>query len=842
MNAEKYTTKVREALENAQNVARHHGQQQIDVEHLLFALVKDSQGLVPNLFSKMGAGTGPLTARLEQAINDKPRITGNVEMDKVYISNDLANVLMHAEDTAQRMKDEYVSVEHLVLGMLADEKMACAKLLKDAGVETKNFLEALRAVRGNQRVTTDNPEGQYEALKKYGTDLVELARAGKLDPVIGRDTEIRDVIRILSRKTKNNPVLIGEPGVGKTAIVEGLAQRIVRGDVPEGLKDRTVFSLDMTALMAGAQYRGQFEERLKAVLNEIRAANGRIILFIDEIHTIVGAGKTEGSQDAGNMLKPMLARGELHCVGATTLDEYRKYMEKDAALERRFQPVQVDPPTEEDAVSILRGLKERFEKYHNVHIRDEALVNAVTLSSRYIQDRFLPDKAIDLLDEACASIRTEMDSCPAELDEISRHVRRLEIEEIALTKETDEASKKRLEELRKELAELRTQSDAMTVRWKNEKADLEEIKRVRAQLDEARLAFDAALAAGDNAKASQIKYGSIPDLERKLKEHEESVQKKTDGQLLREEVTADEIAEVVSRWAGIPVTKLLEGERSKLLKLPETLHERVIGQDEAVDAVADAVLRSRAGIKNRQRPVGAFLFLGPTGVGKTELAKTLASELFDDEASMVRIDMSEYMEKHNVSRLVGAPPGYVGYEEGGQLTEAVRRKPYSVVLLDEIEKAHPDVYNLLLQVLDDGRLTDSHGRTVSFRNAVVIMTSNAPRESLKAIFRPEFLNRLDEILEFKSLSEEQIKAIVKLQLKDFAKRLAEQEIGFEIDEAGLSVLAKDGYDPAYGARPVKRALQRDLETPVARAIIAGRYPAGTNVKVSSPDGVSLTFT
>ncbi|MGN0888704.1 MAG: ATP-dependent chaperone ClpB [Kiritimatiellia bacterium] len=842
MNAEKYTTKVREALEAAQNVARHHGQQQIDVEHLLFALVKDSQGLVPNLFSKMGAGTGPLTARLEQAINDKPRITGNVEMDKVYISNDLANVLMHAEDTAQRMKDEYVSVEHLVLGMLADEKMACAKLLKDAGVETKNFLEALRAVRGNQRVTTDNPEGQYEALKKYGTDLVELARAGKLDPVIGRDTEIRDVIRILSRKTKNNPVLIGEPGVGKTAIVEGLAQRIVRGDVPEGLKDRTVFSLDMTALMAGAQYRGQFEERLKAVLNEIRAANGRIILFIDEIHTIVGAGKTEGSQDAGNMLKPMLARGELHCVGATTLDEYRKYMEKDAALERRFQPVQVDPPTEEDAVSILRGLKERFEKYHNVHIRDEALVSAVTLSSRYIQDRFLPDKAIDLLDEACASIRTEMDSCPAELDEISRHVRRLEIEEIALAKETDEASKKRLEELRKELAELRTQSDAMTARWKNEKADLEEIKRVRAQLDEARLAFDAALAAGDNAKASQIKYGSIPDLERKLKEHEESVQKKTDGQLLREEVTADEIAEVVSRWAGIPVTKLLEGERAKLLKLPETLHERVIGQDEAVDAVADAVLRARAGIKNRQRPVGAFLFLGPTGVGKTELAKTLASELFDDEASMVRIDMSEYMEKHNVSRLVGAPPGYVGYEEGGQLTEAVRRKPYSVVLLDEIEKAHPDVYNLLLQVLDDGRLTDSHGRTVSFRNAVVIMTSNAPRESLKAIFRPEFLNRLDEILEFKSLSEEQIKAIVKLQLKDFAKRLAEQEIGFEIDEAGLSVLAKDGYDPAYGARPVKRALQRDLETPVARAIIAGRYPKGTNVKVSSSDGVSLTFT
>ena len=837
MNAEKYTTKVREALETAQNVARHHGQQQIDVEHVLFALMKDSQGLIPNLFMKMGAGSAPLTARLEQAINNKPRITGNVEMDKVYISNDLANVLMKSEDAAQHMRDEYVSVEHVVLGILENPNVPCAQMLKDAGVEQKNFLEALRAVRGNQRVTTDNPEGQYEALKKYGTDLVELARQGKLDPVIGRDTEIRDVIRILSRKTKNNPVLIGEPGVGKTAIVEGLAQRIVRGDVPEGLKDRTVFSLDMTALMAGAQYRGQFEERLKAVLNEIRAANGRIILFIDEIHTIVGAGKTEGSQDAGNMLKPMLARGELHCVGATTLDEYRKYMEKDAALERRFQPVQVDPPTEEDAVSILRGLKERFEKYHNVHIRDEALVNAVTLSARYIQDRFLPDKAIDLLDEACASIRTEMDSCPAELDEISRHVRRLEIEEIALAKETDEASKKRLEELQKELAELKTQSDAMTARWKNEKADLEEIKRVRAQLDEARLEFDGALAAGDNAKASQLKYGIIPDLEKKLKEHEESVRQDNGGQLLREEVTADEIAEVVSRWAGIPVTKLLEGERSKLLKLPETLHERVIGQDEAVDAVADAVLRSRAGIKNRQRPVGAFLFLGPTGVGKTELAKALAGELFDDEAAMVRIDMSEYMEKHNVSRLVGAPPGYIGYEEGGQLTEAVRRKPYSVVLLDEIEKAHPDVFNLLLQVLDDGRLTDSHGRTVSFRNAVVIMTSNAPRESLKAIFRPEFLNRLDEILEFRSLTEDQIKAIVRLQLKDFSRRLAEQEVCFEIDEAGLAVLAKDGYDPAYGARPVKRALQRDLETPVARAIIAGKYPPGSTVKATAREGV-----
>ena len=840
MNADKYTTKVREALGAAQNVAQHHGQQQFDAEHVLFALLKDSQGLIPNLFSKIGASLPTLTAQMEESINRKPRITGSIEADKFYISNDLANILMRAEDAAKEMKDEYVSVEHLVLGMMRNGATDAAKAIKNAGITEKNFLVALREVRGNQRVTSDNPEGQYEALKKYGTDLVEMARQGKLDPVIGRDTEIRDVIRILSRKTKNNPVLIGEPGVGKTAIVEGLAQRIVRGDVPEGLKDRTVFSLDMTSLMAGAQYRGQFEERLKAVLNEIKAANGRIILFIDEIHTIVGAGKTEGSTDAGNMLKPMLARGELHCVGATTLDEYRKYMEKDAALERRFQPVMVDPPSEEDAVSILRGLKERFEKYHNVHIQDAAIVNAVTLSSRYIQDRFLPDKAIDLLDEACASIRTEMDSCPAELDEATRHVRRLEIEEIALAKESDEASKKRLEELRHELSELKAKADAMTARWKNEKAVLEDVKRMRANLDAARLKYDQAVASGDVAEASRIKYGEMYELEKKLKAHEEDIRKDGGGQLLREEVTADEIAEVVSRWAGIPVTKLLEGEREKLLKLADKLHERVIGQDEAVDAVADAVLRARAGVGSRQRPSGAFLFLGPTGVGKTELAKTLAAELFDDEAAMVRIDMSEYMEKHNVSRLVGAPPGYIGYEEGGQLTEAVRRKPYSVVLLDEIEQAHPDVFNILLQVLDDGRLTDSHGRTVSFKNTVVIMTSNAPREALKSIFRPEFLNRLDEILEFKSLTEDQIKAIVKLQLKDFAKRLAEQEVGFEIDDAALAVLAKDGYDPAYGARPVKRAIQRELETPVARAIIAGKYPPQSTVKVSAAAG-SLTL-
>ncbi len=685
--------------------------------------------------------------------------------------------------------------------------------------------------------TYEPPEDNEKCLEKYGTDLTAQARAGKLDPVIGRDTEIRDVIRILSRKTKNNPVLIGEPGVGKTAIVEGLAQRIIRGDVPDGIKDHTVFSLDMTALMAGAMYRGQFEERLKAVLKKIKESEGRIILFIDEIHTIVGAGKTEGSSDAGNMLKPMLARGELHCVGATTLDEYRQYMEKDAALERRFQPVMVEPPSEEDAVSILRGIKERFEKYHNVHIRDEAIVSAVALSSRYIQDRFLPDKAIDLLDEACARIRTEMDSCPQELDEISRHVRRLEIEEIALKKEKDPASKKRLEELQAELKELKTKSDKMTAQWQSEKKALEEVKRVRTQLDEARNRYDIALTRGDNETAARLKYGEIPELEKKLKEHENDLAKQGGEAMLREEVTADEIAEVVSRWSGIPVTKLVEGEREKLMRLAEILHQRVIGQNKAVDAVADAVIRSRAGIKNRNRPMGAFLFLGPTGVGKTELAKALAQELFDDENAMVRLDMSEYMEKFAVSRLVGAPPGYVGFEEGGQLTEAVRRKQFSVVLLDEIEKAHPDVFNLLLQVLDDGRLTDSHGRTVSFKNTVIIMTSNAPRAALKDIFRPEFLNRLDEILEFDSLTKEQIREIVKLQLNDFSKRLADQELTIDVDEKALEVLAKDGYDPAFGARPVKRALQRDLENPIAKKIVAGEYPPGAKIVVTAKDGV-----
>lgn len=864
MDLNKMTQKAQQAIQLARELSIRFGHQQVDVEHLLSALLDQEDGLVLRLLERLGVAIPSLKARLDDELNRRPRVSGDTEEGKIYVTQALNKLLLNAADQAERLKDSFVSVEHLLLAMCdAGRKVPANRILADAGVDGKGVLNVLKDVRGNQRVTTDNPEGQYEALTKYGQDLVDLARSGKLDPVIGRDTEIRHVVRILSRKTKNNPVLIGEPGVGKTAIIEGLAQRIVRGDVPEGLKDRTIFSLDMTALMAGAKYRGEFEERLKAVLTEIKASEGRVILFIDEVHTIVGAGRTEGSTDAGNMLKPMLARGELHCIGATTLDEYRKYMEKDAALERRFQPVLVEAPNVEDTISILRGIKERFEAHHNVAIQDAALVSAAILSDRYIQDRFLPDKAIDLLDEACASIRTEMDSMPAELDDISRRVMRLEIEEAALRKEKDNASKARLDELRRELGDLKSSADVMKAQWQNEKRLLDETRRLREKLDQAKRNAEEAERNFDHEKAAEFRYGKIPSLEKELQAVQEKLKAGTGGNvLLREEVTEEEIAEVVSRWAGIPVTRLLAGEREKLSHLADRLTQRVIGQDEAVNAVADAVVRSRAGIKNRQRPVGAFLFLGPTGVGKTELARTLSAELFDSEANMVRLDMSEYMEKHSVSRLIGAPPGYIGYDEGGQLTEAVRRKPYSVVLLDEIEKAHPDVFNILLQVLDDGRLTDGRGRTISLRNAIVIMTSNAGSEflsisdrndkhlhdgkyeisakerdavmqTLKATFRPEFLNRLDEIVIFRPLGPEQITAIVKLQLADLASRLNEQGLKLETDEKAMNYLAKVGFDPVYGARPVKRAIQRELETPIARKIVAGEYGPDATIKVSA---------
>ena len=862
MDTNRMTQRAQLAIQAARADAIGLGHQQVDVEHLLLALIDQEDGLVPRLLERVHVSVPALRSRVKEELERRPKISGDTEEGKIYVTQALNELLVKADEQAKRLKDEYVSVEHLLLGMLDLGRRAPAgRLLAEVGVDAKGLLVALKEVRGNQRVTSDNPEGQYEALKKYGSDLVDLARAGKLDPVIGRDTEIRDVIRILSRKTKNNPVLIGEPGVGKTAIVEGLAQRILRGDVPEGLKDRTIFSLDMTALMAGAKFRGEFEERLKAVLTEIKAAAGRIILFIDEVHTIVGAGRTEGSTDAGNMLKPMLARGELHCIGATTLDEYRKNMEKDAALERRFQPVVVEPPSVEDTISILRGLKERFERHHNVQIQDAALVSAAVLSDRYIQDRFLPDKAIDLLDEACAAIRTEMDSMPAELDETTRRVTRLEIEETALKKEKDRPSQARLEELRKELADLRAKGDAMKAQWQNEKRLLEETRKLREDLEAARHAYEAAERTSDHEKAAELRYGRIPELEKKLQAKQTQIRKQGGARtLLREEVTEEEIAEVVSRWAGIPVTRLMAGERERLLHLGDALKRRVIGQDEAVDAVADAVLRARAGIKNRRRPVGAFLFLGPTGVGKTELARCLAADLFDSEENMIRIDMSEYMEKHAVSRLVGAPPGYVGYEEGGQLTEAVRRKPYSVVLLDEIEKAHPDVFNILLQVLDDGRLTDGHGRTVSFRNAIVIMTSNvgsdllaedrsdrtdrtdlAPKtraavmEALKSAFRPEFLNRLDETVLFRPLGLPQIEAIVRLQLEDLRQRLAEQELKLEVTDKAVKWIAKTGFDPVYGARPLKRTIQREIETPVARQIVSAAYAPGATVAVDATE-------
>lgn len=868
MDMNKLTQKAQQGIQAAREVSVRFGHQEVDVEHLLLALLIQEDGLVPQILKKAGASVADVKARVENELASRPHVSGDTEMGKIYVTQVLNELFVRAGDHAKRLGDEYISVEHFLLGMTdsAASRTKAYKILTDAGIDSHKLLATLKDVRGNQRITSDNPEEKYEALKKYGADLVEMARSGKLDPVIGRDSEIRHVIRILSRKTKNNPVLIGEPGVGKTAIVEGLAQRILRGDVPEGLKNRTIFSLDMTALMAGAKYRGEFEERLKAVLTEIKASEGQIILFIDEIHTIVGAGKTEGSTDAGNMLKPMLARGELHCIGATTLDEYRKYVEKDAALERRFQPVMVDPPNVEDTISILRGIKDSFEKHHNVQITDAALVSAATMSDRYIQDRFLPDKAIDLLDEACASIRTEMDSMPSELDELTRRVMRLEIEETALKKEKDAASMARLEELRQELAEEKSKADAMKAQWLNEKNVRDTTKTIREELAKAKNEYDAAEREFDHERAAKLKYGTIPELERKLTAAQAKLNDGAEGPtLLSEKVTEEEIAEVVSRWVGVPVQRLMAGEREKLLKLGDALKMRVIGQDDAIESVADAVLRARAGIQNSRRPIGAFLFLGPTGVGKTELAKSLAAELFDSEDCMVRLDMSEYMEKYSVSRLVGAPPGYVGYEEGGQLTEAVRRKPYSVILLDEVEKAHPDVFNVLLQVLDDGRLTDGQGRTVNFKNSIIIMTSNLGSEIisgegsdvmddkefdslknkiaelLKHSFRPEFLNRLDETIIFRPLGREVIAKIVNLQLKQLAKRLEDQELTLDVDDSGVAALAKAGFDPVYGARPIRRTIQRELETPIARRIIAGKYPPGSTIHVTAK-GDMVEFT
>ncbi|MDD4871630.1 MAG: ATP-dependent chaperone ClpB [Kiritimatiellae bacterium] len=861
MDLSKLTQKAQEALQVARVKAVRSGHQELDGEHLLIALLEQSDGLVPQLVERIGTPLATIKARVEEELDRRPHVSGGaVEAGKVYVTNRFNRLLVKAGDEAARLKDDYISVEHLFLAIIDEGKGTFAgKLLSEFSIDRNRILQEMKEIRGNQRVTSANPEGSYEALKKYGSDLVAMAKAGKLDPVIGRDTEIRSVIRILSRKTKNNPVLIGEPGVGKTAIVEGLAHRILRGDVPEGLKDHTIFALDMTALMAGAKYRGEFEERLKAVLTEIKSAEGRIILFIDEVHTIVGAGKTEGSSDAGNMLKPMLARGELHCIGATTLDEYRKYIEKDAALERRFQPIVVDAPSVEDTISILRGLKERFEVHHGVRIQDAALVSSAVLSDRYISDRFLPDKAIDLMDEACASIRTEIDSMPSELDEITRKVMRMEIEETALRKESDKASKDRLKDLRKDLADLKAQANTMKAQWEKEKKAIQKVREIRQKLEQARRESEEAERGYDLERVAKLRHGVIPELENKLAEQQDVTKgKKASAPMLREEVSEEEIAEVVSRWTGIPLTRLLEGEREKLMKLDQVLHERVIGQDEAVQAVADAVLRARAGIKNPHRPIGSFIFLGPTGVGKTELARTLAASLFDSEENMVRIDMSEYMEKHTVSRMVGAPPGYIGFEEGGQLTEAVRRKPYSVILFDEIEKAHPDVFNILLQILEDGRLTDSHGRTVNFKNTIVVMTSNigSPHllegidnkghiredvrrrimDELKTNFRPEFLNRVDDVVLFKPLMLEEITKIVDLQMEDFRKRLSERGMNLKLTAQAREFIANSAYDPVYGARPLKRFIQREIETPVARLIISGKVSDGVTVTIDSKDG------